>query len=390
MRYYHTPTLFDGLGNVVFDAYIGVNKEGIITSISSTAPTATDSVTYIKGAIMPAMVNAHCHLELSYLQGKISKHTGINNFIAELEALKTNDVTTIQQHAQVAQQTMRNNGIIAVGDISNTDATFAIKAQQELYYHTFVELYGFSPSRAQTAYANGLELLSKLPKGMASLTPHAPYSVSKQLLQLINDHCTLHKAPLTIHTQESKAENDFFEYATGKTFNRIHSFGIDLTAHLATHQSAMHHIAPLLPTTLRTQYVHNTFATAHDVELAQALNPTTYWCLCPNANMYIENSLPNIPMLLQHNALITLGTDSLASNDQLCIVAEMKTLQHYYPQLTTVMLVQWATHNGAQFLGIDTMYGSIAIGRKAQLVELQNYDHYTQSLVEATPCVVNV
>jgi aminodeoxyfutalosine deaminase len=388
MRYYHTPTLFDGLGNVVFDVYIGVNNEGIVTSLSSTAPVATDAIIYIKGAIIPAMVNAHCHLELSYLQGKISKRTGINNFIAELETLKTNDTNTIQYHAQEAQQTMRNSGIIAVGDISNTDATFDIKAQQQLYYHTFVELYGFSPSRAQTAYTNGLELLSKLPKATASLTPHAPYSVSKQLLQLINDHCKLNNTPLTIHTQESKAENEFFEYATGKTFNRIHNFGIDLTAHLPTQQSAMRHIAPLLPTTLRTQYVHNTFATAHDVELAQALNPTTYWCLCPNANIYIENSLPNIPMLLQHNALVTLGTDSLASNDQLCIVAEMKTLQHHYPQLPTALLVQWATHNGAKFLGIDATHGSIAIGRKAQLVELQNYNHSTQTLVDTTPQVV--
>ncbi len=388
MRYYHTPTLFDGLGNVVLDVYIGVNNEGVITSLSSTTPIDTDAVIYIKGAIMPAMVNAHCHLELSYLQGKINKHTGINNFIAELEVLKTNDTNTIHQYAQVAQQTMRNNGIIAVGDISNTDATFHIKAQEKLYYHTFVELYGFSPSRAQTAYTSGLELLNKLSNGKASLTPHAPYSVSKQLLQLINDHCKLNNTPLTIHTQESKSENEFFEHATGNTFSRIHSYGIDLSNHQATHQSALHYIAPQLPTTLRTQYVHNTFSTALDVEFTQTLNPTTYWCLCPNANMYIENSLPNIPMLLQHNALVTLGTDSLASNDQLCIVAEMKTLQRYYPQLTTATLVQWATHNGAQFLGISNTYGSVAIGRNAQLVELQYFNHNTQNLIGATPRVV--
>ncbi|MBC7412379.1 MAG: amidohydrolase family protein [Bacteroidia bacterium] len=388
MRYYHTPTLFDGLGNVAFDMYIGVNNEGIITSLCSTTPVATNAITYLKGAIMPAMVNAHCHLELSYLQGKISKHNGINDFITELENLKTNHTKTIQHHAQIAQKTMCNNGIIAVGDISNTDATFAIKEQQQLYYHTFVELYGFSPSRAKTAYTLGLDLFNQLPKGKASLTPHAPYSVSKQLLQLINAHCKLNNAPLTIHTQESKAENEFFEFATGKTFNRIHNFGIDLTAHMATHQSAMQYIAPQLPATLRTQYVHNTFTTAHDVALAQTLNPNTYWCLCPNTNIYIENSLPNIPMLLHHNALITLGTDSLASNDQLCIVAEMKTLQRYYPQLTTALLVQWATHNGAKFLGIDMSHGNIAIGRKAQLVELQNFNHETQCLVEATPRVI--
>ena len=202
-------------------------------------------------------------------------------------------------------------------------------------------------------------------------------------MQLITTACNVSNSPVTIHTQESKAENEFFECATGKTYTRIQNFGIDLSTHYATQQSAMAHVAPLLPKQLPLQYVHNTFATAHDVELGIALNPNTYWCLCPNANIYIENSLPNIPMLMQHNATITLGTDSLASNDKLCILSEMQTIQRYYPTIPTQTLVQWATYNGAKFLGIDADFGSIAVGRKANFVLLTNFNHATQSLYNA-------
>lgn len=382
VHYYFTPTLFDGLGNVAHNVYIGV-QHTIIVSISTMAPTANSTVTVMDAAVMPAMINAHCHLELSYLHNKIEKHTGINNFIATLEQLKTNSSSIIEQHALLAQQAMLTNGIIAVGDISNTAQTFAIKQQSAMYYHTFVELYGFSPERALTAYANGITLLAQLKGCAASITPHAPYSVSNELMQLITNECTATNSPVTIHTQESKTENEFFEYAMGKTYDRIKSFGINLTTHHATQQSAMAHVAPLLPKQLPLQYVHNTFTTAQDIELAIALNPTTYWCLCPNANSYIENSLPNIPMLMQHNATITLGTDSLASNDKLCVLSEMQTIQQQYPTIPTQTLVQWATYNGAKFLGIDADFGSVAVGRKANFVLLTNFNHAKGSLLNS-------
>jgi aminodeoxyfutalosine deaminase len=189
MKYYYTPTLYNGLGNKAMQMYIGVNDANIITSISSSKPIIENEIIHCKGAIMPCMINAHCHLELSHLHNKIETNTGINKFITALELLKSTDANILQQAATLANTTMANNGIIAVGDISNTTATFDVKDSSTLHYHTFIELYGFSPGRAQQVFANGLALLQQYKGANVSLTPHAPYSVSTELMQLINQHC---------------------------------------------------------------------------------------------------------------------------------------------------------------------------------------------------------
>ena len=100
----------------------------------------------------------------------------------------------------------------------------------------------------------------------------------------------------------------------------------------------------------------------------------TFFCLCPNANLYISNMLPDVNMLMQHSANMVLGTDSLASNDRLCILEEMKTLQHHFKELELSMLLQWATSNGSRALQMDNMLGSFGKGKKPGLVLIEGVE----------------
>ena len=114
---------------------------------------------------------------------------------------------------------------------------------------------------------------------------------------------------------------------------------------------------------MHTLLVHNTFSNKADIDFAKTQHQKLYWCLCPNANLYIENALPDVDLFKNEAVKITLGTDSLASNHQLSILAEMQTLQNH-KNISFEESLTWATLNGAEFLGIDKQYGSLSVGKK--------------------------
>ena len=99
------------------------------------------------------------------------------------------------------------------------------------------------------------------------------------------------------------------------------------------------------------------------------------FCLCPNANLYIENTLPPVEMLIKNNCSITLGTDSIASNWSLNILDEMKTLQNHFSFLSLEKLLQWATVNGARALQMDKIFGSFEKGKKPGIVLIENVEN---------------
>jgi cytosine/adenosine deaminase-related metal-dependent hydrolase len=118
-----------------------------------------------------------------------------------------------------------------------------------------------------------------------------------------------------------------------------------------------------LPNCNRILLVHNTVSTKEDVQWAMDYSKLVYWALCPNANLYIENKLPDVPMLRQMGAKIVVGTDSYASNDSLSILDELKTIAANFPETPTAELIQWATLNGAEALGFKQQLGTFDKGK---------------------------
>jgi len=110
--------------------------------------------------------------------------------------------------------------------------------------------------------------------------------------------------------------------------------------------------------------VHNTFTSKQDIETAEEQHQNLYWCFCPKANLYIENKLPQIDLFFELGVKCTLGTDSLASNNSLSIWEEILSIRKAFPKIPLNTLINWATINGAQFLGIDNQFGSFEVGKK--------------------------
>ena len=132
-------------------------------------------------------------------------------------------------------------------------------------------------------------------------------------------------------------------------------------------------ILPLLPNQ-RILLVHNTYTSFKDISFVDRYKRDVIWCLCPKANLYIEDRLPKIDFFINSRLPVVLGTDSLASNDKLCILSEIATLLKAHPTISFTKCLEWATLNGARYLGIEKRFGSLEIGKRPGLNLLTNND----------------
>lgn len=114
--------------------------------------------------------------------------------------------------------------------------------------------------------------------------------------------------------------------------------------------------------------VHNTFMSKQDIAWMKEQERNCYICLCPNANWYIERKMPPIPMFIEHGMNICLGTDSLSSNHQLSVMAEIQTIQQHFPDIDIEILLRWGTYNGAKALQMEHIIGSLEAGKTPGIV----------------------
>ncbi|HOZ51053.1 MAG TPA: amidohydrolase family protein [Chitinophagaceae bacterium] len=375
MRYFSADYIFDGYCFLPSDQVIVLDDAHCIHNIIHHPN--NNNVQHIEGLLMPGMVNAHCHLELSHLKGEFKEHTGLVDFLLNVNQQRQKfSAEAIQNAIELAEKQMLDNGIVAVGDISNTIDSLSQKKKGNLIYHTFVECVGLLDSNALERFTQYQDILNQFKSHhQSSLVLHAPYSVSNSLINYV-DQVSIDQIT-SIHNQECEAENEIFEKGEGdflKLFNSILGGDFDF---LSSGKTSLQTYFPKLKNQQHLILVHNTISNDTDIQFANSFGKRLFYCLCPNANLYIENRLPYIDMLMQNGCKIVLGTDSLASNHQLSIVSEMITIQKKYPSILLEEILKWATSNGAYALGMEDKIGSFEKGKKPGLVQIKNVSSQT-------------
>ncbi len=371
MKSFSASLVYTLTGPPLPNGTVTVDGEGYVTSV---APASRETgnlaeTLHFNGIILPGFVNAHCHLELSHLKGKIGQKKGIADFIGAINRYRTAADDQIGESARLADQEMIREGIVATGDISNTADTLEIKKKSPIAYYTFVETFGFHPSRAVRAFENAVSVWSLFhEQGLpASIVPHSPYSVSDELFQKFVSPDNEKSGILTIHNQESQAENQFFQDGKGPILDHLTgNLGLDASHFRPPGKSPLRSVIPLLPSSTPLLLVHNTFTSGDDLNfLAGARKKENTWLvLCPNSNLYIENQLPPVRLFRIATIPICLGTDSLASNTCLSVLSELKTLHFAFPEIPLEELFAWACRNGAGALGMENRLGTLEAGKK--------------------------
>ena len=345
-------------------------KDGTIEALVGIED-AGDEVQNFEGILSPGFINAHCHLELSHMKGMIPAHSGLQEFVKQIVGLRKVEDGIIQDAIISAENEMYNNGIVAVGDICNTVDTLSIKQKHKLAYYSFVELYDLDPTRSDDKINAGLKMQEAFEQNCvrASLVPHAPYSVSFNLWKLLSNYFGAHT--ITMHNQETMDENEFFEKKSGSFLGMYERTKVSLDFFEATGLSSLQSVLPYFKKAARSILVHNSFTSASDIKAVQKEMPNSFWCLCPNANQYIEKTMPPIELLCANGAEIVIGTDSYASNWSLNILDELKTIQKHNPSIPVSEMLGWATINGARALQMEKGLGSFEKGKKPGVVLIE-------------------
>jgi len=350
---------------------------------------AGDDIQYFNGILSPGFINCHCHLELSHLKGLIPRHTGLVNFVFKVvtqhhpadnqAGFSEDEILLVIANAE---DEMIANGIVAVGDICNNTSTLLQKTKQRLAYYNFIEVSGWLPQIAQQRFEKSKEYYDAFSRlssanSQLSIAPHAPYSVSNDLWELINPF--FQNKTTTLHNQETAFEDNLFINGTGDFRRMYEMMKLDNSFFKPTGKSSIQSIYQKLEGAQNVLLVHNTFINEPDIEILNLHTRKTtqqfFYCLCVIANTYIENALPPVDLLRNRQCNIVIGTDSLASNTGLSILDELKAIRKHFPHIRSNELLQWSTINGAKALQMDDTFGSFETKKRPGIVLIDHTEN---------------
>lgn len=353
---------------------VAVNEDGTIHGVyeSSDERIQNKTIVRLSGALVPGFVNAHCHLELSHMKGKAPSGEGLPAFLSAVMTERQADPKVITEAMVEADKQMYARGIQAVGDHVNTVASADVKRNSPIHYHTFVETLGMGEEvNVWEKIDEARDVEFEFDQAHSSITLHAPYSCSKSLFKAFTAAIDVGNT-LSIHNQESDEENKLFRYLKGDFIAFYARHGIKVDSFKAQGRNSLQSYIGLLPTANRLLLIHNTYTSMRDLDFVARTEKNVYYCLCPKSNFYVEGKLPRFSNFVLTKQKIVLGTDSLASNDTLDILEEMKVVQEDSSDIDLQTMLRWATLNGAEALGLDNEIGSLEVGKKPGLLLLEN------------------
>ncbi|MFM2393572.1 MAG: hypothetical protein RLZZ546_1554, partial [Bacteroidota bacterium] len=298
------PLIFKGDDSTLDKKVIVLDNKGEILAIEPVNDHDPSSILFIEKAICPGFINTHCHLELSHLKGLVDTGTTLIPFIKHVVANRNFPQEIIQEAIQQADEYMYKHGISAVGDISNKIDTKDTKNKSHICYYTFVEMFDLMnaslTNQAINQYQEVFDLFTVDSKNKKSIVPHAPYSVTKKMFEYIQskneNSCTI-----SIHNQETIPENIFFQSQTGGFVDLYKEFGILQIEFYEKNCNSIEYAIDQMNPHCPTLFIHNTLTNKDDIKLACNWNNQIYWTTCANANLYIENKLPDYKLFIDSN-----------------------------------------------------------------------------------------
>jgi cytosine/adenosine deaminase-related metal-dependent hydrolase len=330
-RKFKADYLFLGDRMAESDSVLITTDDGTVQDVVSAAMAGED-ILYHPGLLCPGFVNAHCHLELSHMRGMIPEGTGLVDFLGAVIRRRgaggpmgrgvdgSDGGDLVRAAIAAAEQEMLDGGIVAVGDICNTTDTLEQKLAGRLCYHNFIETIGFVEQAAAARFEQSRAVQDRF-SGRHSLVPHAPYSVSAGLFRLIAGLAG--NRLLTMHNQETEEENAFFLSGQGDFLRLYEMLGVDVSFFHGTGQRSLESCLSYFNKEQTMILVHNVATGGEDLRVLPVGGPELYFCLCPNANLYIGGRLPDVDLLVRSGCRIVIGTDSLASNHRLSVLEEL-------------------------------------------------------------------
>ena len=328
-------------------------------------------------ALLPGLVNAHCHLELSWMGTDPPPGGDYVRWVRGLLERRAREERPVAiERTARAIEFMTARGTAAVGDVANETWAAPLLARSGLSGVVFHETYGPRETDAARLFAEAqerLELLARDPdvarageRLTLALAPHAPHTTSASLLRSLAEHARLRGSPLSIHVAESAGELEWLAGATGPIAELFEERGLvspDFRPPGLSPVALLDELGILGPNCLA---VHGVRLSSEDIERLQHRRAGVV--TCPRSNERLGVGHAPVPELLAAGVPVALGTDSLASAPDLDPFAEMAALRRVHAGLGPPEVLRIATLDGARLLGLGARLGSLEAGKAAHLV----------------------
>ncbi len=326
-------------------------------------------------AIVPGLVNAHTHLELSYLRDSIAPAGQFLDWIRAVMARRKEFPDPadprILEGVREGIREARATGTALLGDISNTLVTAPLLAEADMPAVVFYELLKFDETdpagRVQRARQQ-LDALPAFPDVRTSIAPHAPYSVAPLLFRAIRADLDRHPFDTsTVHLAESAEEVRFLKDGDGPWRDLLEELGVWASEWKPPGSSPVAYLADAGFLARRVLAVHAVQCTSADISRLAAIGCTIV--ACPRSNRYVGVGSPPLEAFYRAGASVAFGTDSLASVEDLNLFSELAEARRIAPAVPARQLLESATLEGARALGYEEL-GSIEPGKRAALLSV--------------------
>lgn len=327
-------------------------------------------------AVLPGLVNAHTHLELSWLRGRVPPAATFMDWIKQLFLTRGGkherpDDPLVVNAARAAMHELRACGVSALGDISNSLATVAPLKQEGLRGVVFHELLGFNlPHGRRIAETRSARDAAREQGGdevQVSVAPHACYSVSPEMFRAIRTELDEASTQVTsVHVGESESEMEFLERGTGPWPGMLRWVGSWVEGWQPPGCGPVEFLDSLRFLDKETLVVHG--VQLSDASLAHLAGIGCTLVTCPRSNQWVGVGVPPVARFYASGVPVAIGTDSLASVEDLNVFAELKAMRWLAPDVPASTLLASATIVGARALGCDDRLGSIDEGKLAELI----------------------
>jgi cytosine/adenosine deaminase-related metal-dependent hydrolase len=315
-------------------------------------------------AVLPGLVNAHTHLDLTGLRGAVPFRGDFTDWLrAVIRHRRARSAEQVEADVRVGLAESVRHGVTLLGDISAGGLSWPILASGAVRAVVFHELLGLARERAEAALTAATVWLAAQPATPTcrpGLSPHAPYSVRDDLFERAGLLAQRTNVPLAVHLAETRAELELLEHHSGPFVAFLQELGVwdaeGLSADLQRIVNRCEQHGPHL-------FVHGNYLPA---ELRLPRDAAIVYC--PRTHAFFGHPPHPFRDLLARGVRVALGTDSLASNPDLDLLAEARFLHRLHPDLPGATLLRLATLAGAEALGWADETGSLQPGKSADLV----------------------
>ena len=326
-------------------------------------------------AVLPALVNAHTHLELSWLRGRVPPARGFISWVTammreRLQSSDGRDETVVRASMAAALAEMKATGTGLAGDVSNSLGHLDLLAPSGLggvVFHELIKFRATDPGGFVREAEQRIGTVQVGPGWRVELAPHAPYSVSPAVFAALRDsRRAVPGARMSVHISESPDEVEFIQRGSGGWPDLLKRIGAWNPEWRAPHCSPIEYLDRLRFWDDRTLAVHAAHASVGDLALLASRGTTIV--TCPRSNRWVGAGDPPIAAFYASGASVAVGTDSLSSVDDLNLFSELAALHRLAPGVEPERLLRSATINGAAALGFDSAFGAIEPGKRDALL----------------------